>query len=205
MSKPFKADLHTSISREVLVMRKNVFIDPRCLITSLIPSALEEYHKEISGYLIGSNGKKATKLKIAGAYPMQTDNKNRTWVEHGNESAVRRVDELVRTLQMKLVGGFHSHPKGPSYLSRDDVQFIREKLDAHKLRNWLELLVSVKKKDYLHPHAQGWFLKEFTNKIGFIIRTDPWTGFGVTLSGYWIRSEGPRKEARLWTSRRQNF
>ena len=61
-------------------MRKNVYIDPKCLALSLIPSAIEEYHKEVSGYIIGSNGKLAKKLKVISAYPIQSDIKKRTFV-----------------------------------------------------------------------------------------------------------------------------
>ncbi|MBL7160330.1 MAG: Mov34/MPN/PAD-1 family protein [Candidatus Aenigmarchaeota archaeon] len=184
-------------------MRKHVYIDPKCLATSLIPTALEEYHKEVSGYLIGSNG--TGRFKVVSAYPIQSDIKMPTWVETGNESAVRRVNKLMKTMRMRLVGGFHSHPLGPPRPSRNDIDFIRERLDEHSLQQWLEIIVSVRKKDYLTRHSTGWQLHQYENKLGMTIKTSPWTGFGVTLSGFWIPSSGRIREATLWTSRRCNF
>jgi proteasome lid subunit RPN8/RPN11 len=185
-------------------MRKNVYIDPRCLAMSLIPAALEEYHKEVSGYLIGSNGRNAGRLKVVSAYSLQSDIKKRTWVEHGNASAVKRVNKVLKTMNMHLVGGFHTHPLGPSRLSKSDIDFIRDKLEEHSLPSWLELIVSVKKKDYQTKHNPGWYLRHFPNKIGLTIKTSPWTGFDVFLSGYWIGKKGI-KEATLWTSKRYSF
>ena len=186
-------------------MRTNVFIDPKCIATSIIPSALEEYHKEVSGYLIGSNGSLARKLKVISAYPMQTDKKRPTWVQHGNISAVERVDGVMKSLNIKLVGGFHSHPLGPNRLSRSDIDFIHDKLDEHSLKAWLEVIVSVKRKDYSTVHKPGYYFREYQKKLGMTIKTSPWTGYDVTLSGFWVKKKGPVKEARLWTSTRYNF
>jgi len=185
-------------------MRKNVHIDPKCLVMSMIPSAIEEYHKEVSGYLIGSNGP-SKKLRIISAYPMQSDIKKRTFVIHGNDSAVKRVNGVMRTMKMRIVGGFHTHPLGPSKPSRSDVDFIQEKLEEHSLPNWLELIMSVKKRDYESEHRPGWSLKQWEKKLGMTIKTGPWTGFDVTLSGFWIKRSGKVSEARLWTSKRHNF
>lgn len=184
-------------------MRTNVHIDPRCLITSLVPSVVEEYHKEVSGYLIGGNAR--SRMKVISAYPFQTDERKQTWVMHGNLSAVKRVNRVMKTMRMSLVGGFHTHPEGPSHLSRSDVDFIQEKMDEHSLESWFELLVAVTKKEYTNPHRTGWKLKEHMNKLNMLIKPDPWTGYSITLSGHWVRDEGDVTEARLWTSKRYSF
>lgn len=186
-------------------MKKNVYIDPQCLATSLLPSTLEEYHKEISGYLIGSNGNLAKRLKIISAYPLQSDIKKRTWVTHGNESAVKRVNGVMKSMNMYLVGGFHSHPLGPSRPSKSDIDFIQDKLDEHSLHAWLELIVSVKKKRYERKHLPGLSVRKFEKKLGMTIKTNPWTGFDVTLSGFWILKGGKIREANIWTSKRYTF
>lgn len=186
-------------------MRTNVYIDPKCLATSIVPAALEEYHKEVSGYLIGSNGSKARELKIVSAYSLQTDNKNPTWVEHGNFSAVERVEGLMKTMNIKLVGGFHSHPDGPNKLSRSDIDFVTEKLEEHSLASWLELIVSVKRKEYTSKQRVGWLVREHLKKLSLRIRTSPSEGFDLTLSGFWVLSGKKIREARLWTSQRYNF
>lgn len=186
-------------------MKKNVYLDPKCLASSLIPSAIEEYHKETSGYLIGSNGKIAKKLKVISAYPIQTDIKKRTFVVHGNESAVKRVSRVMETMKMRLVGGFHTHPLGPNKLSKTDIDFVLNKIEEHSLPEWLELILSIKKRDYKTEQKIGWSIKEWENKLGMNIKTGPWTGYNITLSGYWIKENGKVNEATLWTSKRYNF
>ena len=183
-------------------MHKHVYIDPRCLATSLVPSVLEEYHKEVSGYLFKGKG---PKMRVISAYSLQTDIKMPTWVEHGNASAVKRVDRLMKTLKMNLIGGFHTHPLGPSKPSKSDIWFIQDKLAAYGLPHWLEIILSVKKKVYVHPHKIGWQLRKYEKKIGITIKTDPWTGYEITLSGFWVPPEGRFREATLWTSTRHNF
>ncbi|MBI4020669.1 MAG: Mov34/MPN/PAD-1 family protein [Candidatus Aenigmarchaeota archaeon] len=178
-------------------MRANVYIDPRCLLTALVPAALEEYHKEVSGYLIGANGHRASRLRILSAYPMQSDIKKPSSVVHGNLSAVGRVDGLLKPLN--LVGGFHSHPDGPNRLSRSDLKFIREKLDDHALDAWLELVVSVKKRDQ-GARRPGIRVRPLARKIGLTVATSSVESFALTLSGYWVRKAGNAQEATLWTS-----
>lgn len=186
-------------------MRKNVYIDPHCLVTSLLPSAVEEYHKEVSGYLIGSNGAAARRLKVISAYPMQSDIKMPTWVSHGNTSAVKRVDTVMKTMRMRLVGGFHTHPDGPNKLSRSDREFIEEKMEKHDLEAWFELILAVKKKEYLTPQEPGWALRPYANKLGMTVRASPWLGFDLTLSGFWVRPSHGITEATLWTRKRVSF
>lgn len=185
-------------------MRKHVYIDPTCLVASLIPSALEEYHKEISGYLIGSNGQ-SRRFKVVSAYSLQSVLKKRTWVEHGNASAIKRIDSLMKTLKMRVVGGFHTHPGGPHKLSRSDLEFIRETMARHELPSWLEVIVAVKKKEYASRQKLGWQLQALRSKMGMRVKATPWEGFAVTLSGYWVRPRGAPKEATLWTSKRYKF
>lgn len=202
--KVFKSQFFIVDTWEV-IMRKHVYIDPKCLASSLLPSTLEEYNKEISGYLIGSNGKNTKRLRIVSAYPIQSDIKMPTWVEHGNKTAVSRVNNVMRALNLQLVGGFHSHPLGPSYPSRDDIEFVKERLEDYGLSHWLEMIVSVKKRSYKTRHKPGWYLQQYKNKIGLLIKTSPWVGYNVTLSGHWISGSGRMKEATLWTSTRHNF
>lgn len=186
-------------------MRKNVYIDPTCLVASLIPSTLEEYHKEVSGYLIGSNGHAQPRLRVVSAYPLQSVLKKRTWVEHGNASAIKRIDSLMKTLKMRVIGGFHTHPEGPNRLSRSDIEHIRDTMSSRSLPFWLEIVAAVKKLDYATRQQPGWQLQAMKNKMGMIIRTSPSTGFHVTLSGYWVRPAGAPREVTLWTSKRYKF
>jgi len=169
-------------------MTRYVSIDPKCLTTSLIPSVIEIYNRETSGYLIGSNG--GSRLKVISAYHIQTDKKKPTFVEHGNYSAIDRVEGFIKTLNLNLIGGFHSHPMGPNKLSKSDVRFISEKAEEHNLGKWLELILSVRKREYATEHRPCWKIKRYERKLGFTVKTDPCTGYDITISGFWLKRNG---------------
>ncbi len=181
----------------------HVSIDKRCLKTVLIPSAIEIYNREISGYLIGSNG--GNRLKILSAYQIQTDRKRPTYVEHGNYSAVNRIEGFIRTLNLNLIGGFHSHPMGPNKLSKSDIKFITEKAEKHNMQKWLELVLAVKKREYSTEHRPMWGIRRYEKKLGFLVKTGPYTGYDITLSGFWLKRNGeglkPAGEAVLYAGR----
>ncbi|MBI4182335.1 MAG: Mov34/MPN/PAD-1 family protein [Candidatus Aenigmarchaeota archaeon] len=178
-------------------MAPAVFINPRVLAGSLIPSAVEEYHKEVSGYLIGRG--RAGKLTILSAYPLLADSRKPTSVAHGNLSAVGRVQGVMDTLHLSLVGGFHSHPDGPNRLSKSDLEFIREAMAERGQQRWLEVLLAVRKKDYQRPHEPGWDLERQGQQLELQLRPDPWTAYLVTLTGHWVLPEGKPAPARLAT------
>lgn len=186
-------------------MRSNVYIDPYCLMNSLMPSAIEIYNRETNGFIMGSNGK-SSKTRIMSAYPIQTDKKKPTFVYHGNLSAISRLNSLMNSLNVKMLGGFHTHPMGPNRLSRDDVEFINEKIDEHNLKEWLELLMSVHKRTYTTPHKTGMTITEFGSKIRVVMKTSPYDGYFITLSGFWLKPKGSKsrivKEAVIWTKKR---
>lgn len=169
----------------------------------LIPSAIEIYNRETSGYLIGSNG--GDRLKVVSAYQIQTDRKKPTSVEHGNYSAVDRVEGFIRTVNLNLIGGFHSHPMGPNKLSKSDIKFITEKAEKHSMGKWLELVLAVRKKEYDTEHAPSWGIRRYGRKLGFFVKTGPYTAYDITLSGFWLKKNGsglkPAGEAVLYASK----
>ena len=190
-------------------MRTHVYLDPKCLKTNLIPAAIELCHRETSGYLMGTNGSTAKRVKIVSAYPIQTDKKAFTYVEPANKSTINRLDTLLHAMNIKLLGGFHSHPLGPSKLSKSDIAFIGEKAEKMNLSEWLELILSVKKKDFENRKKRGWDFRLYPRKLGFTVVTHPYVGYEVTLSGFWLKKNGHGmkvvKEATLWTNwRREN-
>lgn len=187
-------------------MRKRVSINPVCLKLGLIPSVLEIYSRETNGFLIGTNG--GNSLRVISAYTMQTDDKKPSYVEHGNFSALQRLYNIMDVMDWRVVGGFHSHPDGPNKLSRADRDYIKEKMEEQSLREWLEVLLSVRKRDYSRKQKNRWVIEKKDKKITMKIVTGNYTGFDLTISGYWLRQNGslPKvvKEANLWSPRVSN-
>ncbi len=171
-------------------MRKHVRISAACLKGTLIPAALEQYHRETSGYLIGSNGPQSRAVNVLSAYPIQTDLRMFTQVMHGNLRAIKRVESSLSAARVRLLGGFHSHPQGPNRLSKSDLEFIGEKSQTHELSEWLEVLLSVTKKEYRSRKTEGIRLREYPKKLGLTVVTDQKTGYDVVISGFWVVRKG---------------
>ena len=182
-------------------MRQHVSINSVCLKMGLIPTVLEIYSRETNGFLIGT--KNDRKMRVISAYTMQTDNKKPTYVTHGNISALRRLYGVMDVMNWNVVGGFHSHPDGPNKLSWDDKHYIKEKMEENGLKEWLEILLSVRKRDYIRSQKNKWIIYKNGKKIDMKIITDNYTGFDVTISGYWLKQNNgmPKvvKEATLWS------
>lgn len=185
-------------------MRQQVSIKPVCLKMDLIPSVLEIYSRETNGFLVGTNG--GRKMNVVSAYTMQTDSKKPSYVKHANFSALQRLYNIMDLMQWKVIGGFHSHPDGPNVLSWDDRYYIKEKMEENSLKEWLEILLSVRKKEYARAQKNKWIINKNGKKIEMKIIADKYTGFDVTISGYWLKQNGmlPKiiKEADIWASKR---
>lgn len=192
-----------------------VFLDSDCLRT-MITSALEVYNRETNGMLIGrmsvrSTGRKRERImSVKDTYSYQTDDRKPTTVEHGNISAFRRVLGSLNTMNMRIVGGYHSHnfPYNVSRLSPDDLLFAEEEMNEinkrriNDMNRWLEVLLSVAKNVYRRPHRTGWHARRYRNKVRFIVVTKPFEGYDIFVSAYWINfiKGRPRvREARVLT------
>jgi len=172
--------------------KPRIFIKKNCL-DILVASAIEVFPRETNGLLIGRNYKRI--LNVNMAYPIQTDNRKPTYVEHGNLSALNRLLNAMITMEKPLIGGFHSHPYPNGYikLTKDDIDFVKEEIERiHKLNNkkmntWLELVMSVKKKQYKRMVDIGTFIEKDDGKIRILIRNEDYTGFDIKIGGYAIK------------------
>ena len=179
---------------------RDVFIEEDSFKT-LIASAIEVYSRETNGVLLGGNstreinGKRKKVISIQDVYPIQTAKRMRAEVYHGNIEAIKRYLRATCSLRTDIVGGFHSHPHPfeSNILSEGDIEFIREeikvmsRLGQKKVeKGWLELLMSITKKDYKRPGLSKWYTISHLKKINCRVRTQKKLGYEVTVSAFWI-------------------
>ena len=215
VKQPIEADNNITgcVGYQVIAMY-DVIVDKKCL-SSIVASVLEVYNKESSGFLIGSqssktiHGRKKKVVALKCIYPLQTAFRTPCKVEAGNVSAHRRAVGSLLTMNLGLVGEFHSHPDWHTRLSKSDIEYIGDEIKTFKnkfkyqMPNWLEMVVSVKKKEYSSSHSVGFSFRNYVKKVGLTVKTDPYTGYDVTLAGYWLSHSGGivelEKEAKIYT------
>jgi proteasome lid subunit RPN8/RPN11 len=88
-----------------MLIRKNIFIKEKAFL-SMILSAIEVYHQESLGVLLGH--RTSDGFVIEYAIPYQTAEKGRSWVA-SKPIRANRIQKILKTLPISLVGDFHSH------------------------------------------------------------------------------------------------
>ncbi len=172
---------------------RSVFLESHVFRT-LVTSAVEVYNRETNGVLIGRlSHKKIGRYRepmmvITDAYPLQTETRKPTEVFHGNDAAFRRAMNSLKTLKVDIVGGYHSHtwPYGEKVPSKSDVEQIGKEITFLKGRRWLEIIISIKRKEYSTMAATGWDIQDHPKKIRAILRTEPDIGYDITISAHWV-------------------
>jgi proteasome lid subunit RPN8/RPN11 len=183
---------------------ESVLIEPNCVAT-IVSSALEVYNKETNGYILSRpkriikkiHGRKTRVMNLSVAYPFQTDERRPTEVFHKNTSAAVRVIDSLNSMGVRLIGGFHSHvyPHNKTSLSDEDVEHILDEMNVINgngvcLRQWLELVVAIKKREYETPQRLGYIVKSNAKGITVKIKTKRRLGFDLKIAGYWITPNG---------------
>ena len=102
--------------------RRKVIIKERAF-WSMILSAIEVYHLETLGLLLGS--KNEGDFIVEYAIPYQSARKAKTWVSP-NERRASRVKKIVHLIPVDVIGDYHSHTKlgdsrALSHPSGDDI------------------------------------------------------------------------------------
>lgn len=192
---------------------RDVFIERRTF-RSLIASAIEVYNRETNGALLGRNatrkinGEKTEVISVKEVYPFQTEKRTPSEVIHGNKAAFRRVLRAMETLNTEIIGGYHSHPYPYGFvgLSEGDITSVKEDIEAmikvgqERVKNgWVELLLSIKRKDYEKPGKVEWYICDYVKKLRVRLRTKEKTGYDILISAYWVYpkekyGEKPTKE-----------
>ena len=196
---------------------KEVVIDPSCFFT-LITASLEVYNCETTGLLVGNvrerklNGHRKRVIVLEAAYPFQTAKRKPTWCDIGNFEAFARARASLHSLDFSMVGEFHSHPNRPVRLSHADVAYIQERVGemyerGNKMlnQNWLELVISVKRRVYKTPQKTGWKWRKTRDKLTCLVKLTPYLGYTIKIGGFWVEISDPpnrrRKKAKLFFSK----
>lgn len=186
--------------KRVTPVFRDVFIERRSF-RSLITSAIEVYNRETNGALLGRNavrkinGKRTEVISVKEVYPFQTDKRTPSEVIHGNKEAFRRVLRAFESLGTEIIGGYHSHPYPYGFvgLSEGDVVSVKEDVEAmmkigqmRVQKGWVELLLSIKRKDYERPGKREWYICDYVKKLRVRIRTRLKIGYDILVSAYWV-------------------
>jgi proteasome lid subunit RPN8/RPN11 len=167
--------------------------------TSLVTAAVEVYPRETTG-LILCKPRVGGRVVVDGVYSIQTAERKWSSVKHGNLSAIKRLIGTISLLDGKsFIGGFHSHPDSGAELSDEDVEHIRDEMNRFtelgiSVERWLEVVVSITRKNYSQPKRPGWSVKNYEKKLGLTLRTpdrngkSP-TGYGIVAGAYWLYEE----------------
>ena len=182
----------------------DIYIESKTLKT-LATSAIEVYNRETNGFIAGRptimkiNGKEKPIISLNTVYPLQTAERKPSQVVNGNDLAHNRAVSSLSAMNIPLIGGFHSHtdysPDFSPYpeLSHNDVDFIADEMKqinihGHNIHRWLEVLMTVKRKEYNSSHKTGIKTKPFKRKLGLEVITNPYTSYKITLAGYWLQN-----------------
>jgi len=178
-----------------------VMIDPECFF-SMVFSSIEVYNRETIGFLMGNIRRRIIYKKMENmvacemAYPLQTAARKPTSVTKGNIRAFERTRALIPSLGLLLVGEYHSHPNMEANLTKDDVDYIKERMDQiyksgeNLIKNyWLELVISIRQRRYISRQEVGWSWSDYRNKARCIVKIDPFLGYDLTIGGYWLYNE----------------
>lgn len=194
-------------SEEKEIEYRDIFIEHRPFKT-LITSAIEVYNRETSGVLLGKNTAKEIKyerkkvLAVKEVYPFQTEKRKPSEVIHGNVEAFKRVLRTINSFEAEIVGGYHSHPHPyiPIRLSSADVDSIKDDIEAmvkvgHErvASGWLEILLSIKRKEYAKPSGREWYICDYIKKVRCYVRTHEKTGYDILISAYWVYPKNNKK------------
>ena len=170
----------------------------------MMASAIEVYNRETNGFLIGIDSRKRVSGRIRDvvsvyiASPFQEDERKPTSVEHGNKEAYNRLIDMLSVLKKNLIRGYHSHPfpDNTNNLSKGDIKFIKEEVEhlnryeKFDIMEWLEIIISIKKKQYSARHKEGRRFMELNDGIELLIKTTPYVGFDVKIKGCWLVFSG---------------
>jgi proteasome lid subunit RPN8/RPN11 len=176
-----------------------IIITKPCFFT-IAASCVEVYNKETAGFLLGSLGRGRRAVTLEAAYPLQTARRKPTEVRPGNVRAYKRAEAAIYSVDYRLVGEYHSHPEGSPALSRADLSYIqaRDRLLRSRgvltgRRRFLELVVAVRRQEYVSPRTRGWLVRSYASKVSARLAING-GGYRLTFGAYWLETAGP--EAR---------
>src|SRR2546426_2697002 len=176
----------------------NIVVE-RSAFVGLVTSAVEAYNRETNGFLVGTRGPRIMRQRPRGvtvlraAYPLQTEDRKRNWVSHGNEKAAKRARGAIENLDVgyAVLGGFHSHTgeDGAASLSRTDLDYVADELrrisrgrPAERVQ-WLEVVLALKRRGGGPDNQTGWANRNDTRELRVTAGLGPETSLDKTAWG----------------------
>jgi proteasome lid subunit RPN8/RPN11 len=190
---------------------RDIFIENRAFKT-LITSAIEVYNRETNGVMLGVNtvkeikGERRKVISVKEVYPFQTEERKPSEVVHGNIAAFKRVLRTISSFESEIVGGYHSHPHPYKIvrLSKADVESIKDDIEAmiktgqeRVKKGWIEILLSIKRKDYARPKGREWYICDYIKRLRCHVRTRAKVGYDILISAYWVHPKGEADEKAI--------
>jgi len=177
----------------------HVMIERGCFV-GLATAAIEAYDRETSGFLVGDHAVRLVRDRrrpvtvLRAAYPLQTAERKKNWVAHGNAKAFRRAQRAMENLDLGYVvlGEFHSHTgrDGDASLSQTDLEYVagelRRRARVDSDASWLEVVVALKRREWSKSHRIGWTTRPYRRKLGCTVALDPKHGYDLVFGGYWV-------------------
>jgi hypothetical protein len=69
-------------------------------------------------------------------------------------------------------------------------------------KGWIEILMSIKKKEYAKPSGREWYICDYIKKLRCYVRTQKKIGWNILLSAYWVY---PKREIEGTTTKKIEF
>lgn len=181
-----------------------VVMEKPCFFT-IATACIEVYNRETTGFILGNVKSRTIQRKnlqamvLDAAYPLQTAKRKPSMVEPGNTRALDRVESTIKSMEYQIIGGYHSHPDAPPRLSEGDKAYAQDRMDKLASRkyigsgkDWLELVVSVRKRHYVTEHMIGWTFHDYKEKARAVFTIDRHMGYLITLGAYWMYNKNSK-------------
>ena len=127
---------------------RSVWVKRSCLVTGILPAAIEAYPNETTGYVFGKSNRGYS--SVSGTYAELTAERDEAEVGHGKKGAcIRAVEYFSQLNGIRLTGGYHTHPDGRVRISKGDRHFLKGEMKTFRKRGlftdnqWLELIIRI--------------------------------------------------------------
>lgn len=170
---------------------KDVYFDFGCF-AGILSAIIETYPNETFGFL-GGEETKSVNLKMSP--PLQSAVKSKDKVEFKDKRRYEEAKDVIDAFGLTIIGGYHSHPKGIAYPSEEDkisagLENLNKRIDPTTplMDEWLEIVVSLKKKKYMKNFRPIVTLDDSSKKIEGTIKIQN-NGYDFEMIGFWVKIE----------------
>lgn len=172
---------------------EKVYLSYGCF-ANIVLSSVEAYDKETLGLIYGYKNRNVTHLTTA--IPIQLSGRGKLSVGIKDSKKYCELVETGFSLNLVVMGAYHSHPKGEPVLSEGDSRIIRFKHFFHGLSEkdkLLELVVGIRRRKF-RKHSRHAPLKCIRYEI-FGKKCQMFCGdikfgrlnYSYEMVGYWVR------------------